>query len=100
MDGTGNSGEEIMKQGCCGGVWVVRLGDSKVGLSGVDRILERFYLQGWLPEDANLGNALLRPLGETGNHIRPTEGPAYAGALGELYHQFCAANAASGEQQV
>ncbi len=90
-----------MNQGCCGGgaVRLIRIGDTKVGLTGLAAILERFYLEGWSPGDAGLGAALVEACREAGNYILPAEGPAYAAALAKLYGQFCAANAASGEQQ-
>lgn len=100
MDGSGARRKEIMNQGCCGGgaVRLIRIGDTKVGLTGLDAILERFYLEGWSPGDTGLEAALVEACREAGNYILPPEGPAYAAALGELYRQFCAVNAASGEQ--
>jgi hypothetical protein len=86
--------EEAMSRGCCGGgVRIVEVAGSKVGLTGLDTALERFYLEGWSPGDAGLEAALVQALRDAGNYITPSMEAAYQAALGDLYQKFAAANA-------
>jgi hypothetical protein len=75
------------------GVRIIEVGGQKVGLTGVDGILERFYIEGWAPGDSGLKAALVEALRQAGNYVTPTEEPAYGAALVELFRQFCLANA-------
>jgi hypothetical protein len=82
-----------MSPGCCGGgVRIIEVAGDKVGLTGLDATLERFYLEGWSPGDASLEAALVEALRQAGNYITPSMEPAYAAALGQFYQKFFAAN--------
>lgn len=85
-----------MSHGCCGGgaVRLVGVGDTEVGLAGVDVILELFYVEGWSPGEAGLKDALLEALQTAGNYIPPGQEAAYAAALTELFRRYCAARTA------
>ena len=73
---------------------LVRVGQNEVSLAGVDKILERFYLEGWSPGEVGLEEVLVGALREAGNYIPTGQTSAFAAALRELFRQFCAANAA------
>jgi hypothetical protein len=81
------------------GVRIVDVGGVKVGLSGLNTIFERLYVEGWEAADSGFKEALIAALRQAGNYITHSDEPAYATAIGELYRQFCAANAASGKRQ-
>ena len=82
-----------MSPGCCGGgVRIIEVAGDKVGLTGLDATLERFYLEGWSPGDAGLEAALVQALRDAGNHITPSMEAAYQATLGDLYQKFVAAN--------
>ena len=72
---------------------LVRVGQNEVNLAGVDKILERFYLEGWSPDEAGLKDSLVEALRDTGNYIPPGQEPAYAATLVELFRQFSVATA-------
>lgn len=84
-----------MSPGCCGmkGVRIIEVGGQKIGLTGLDVILERFYIEGWAPGDFGLEAALVEALRQAGNYITPSQEPAHGAALVELFRQFCLANA-------
>jgi len=82
-----------MSPGCCGGgVRIIEVAGDKVGLTGLDATLERFYLEGWSPGDPGLEAALVEALRDAGNYITPSMEAAYKAALGDLYQKFVAAN--------
>jgi hypothetical protein len=82
-----------MSPGCCGGsVRIIEVAGDKVGLTGLDATLERFYLEGWSPGDPGLEAALVQALRDAGNYITPSMEAAYQAALGDLYQKFAAAN--------
>jgi len=74
---------------CCPvkGLRLIRVGDSKVGLTGLDQTLAEIYSQGWLPEQAGLKEALVERLRAAGNYITPASEAAYGDALAELYRK-------------
>lgn len=84
-----------MSPACCGvgGVRIIEVAGIKVGLTGLDTSLERFYLEGWSPGDPGLEAALVEVLRGAGNYITPSEEYAYQAALRDLYQKFFAANA-------
>ena len=84
-----------MSPRCCGigGVRIIEVAGSKVGLTGLDTTLERFYLEGWSPGDPGLEAALVEALRDAGNYITPSMDYAYQAALRDLYEKFFAANA-------
>jgi hypothetical protein len=71
---------------------MIEVAGNKVGLTGLDSTLERFYLTGWSPGDPGLEAALLEALRDAGNYITPSVECAYQAALRDLYQQFFAAN--------
>lgn len=79
-----------MSPSCCGmrGVRRVRVGDFDVGITGLDSALETLYVEGWLPEDEELGKTLVQQLREAGNYIPPRDEPLYAPVLVELFREF------------
>lgn len=85
--------------GCCGvgGLRTIKIGGQKVGVTGLDAVLERFWLEGREPGEPDLEKALVAALREAGNYITPPEQPAYEQALGVLYNQFWALNPAASE---
>jgi hypothetical protein len=87
-----------MSPGCCGmrGVRIIEVAGEKVGLTGVDATLERFYLEGWSPGDPGLEAALVEALRDAGNYITPSVEFAYQAALRDLYQKFYAVNAPRG----
>lgn len=90
-----------MSRGCCGsgGVRLIEVAGDKVGLTGLDAILERFYLEGWSAGDPRVGDALVTAVREARNYIAPGREPAYAAALREVFREFSAASeAASGRK--
>ena len=84
-----------MSPRCCGtgGVRIIEVAGSKVGLTGLGTTLERFYLEGWSPGDPGLEAALVEALRDAGNYITPSMDYAYQAALRDLYEKFFAANA-------
>jgi len=86
-----------MSPKCCGigSVRIIEVAGDKVGLTGLDATLERFYLEGWSPGDSGLEAALVQALREAGNYITPSMEAAYQAALGDLYQKFFAANSPS-----
>ncbi len=90
-----------MSSGCCGirGLRQVRVGDSEVGLTGVDAALESLYIEGWSPEDQELGEVFVDRLREAENYIPPGQEPLYVAALVDLFRQFYEANTAGNPQQ-
>ena len=90
-----------MSPKCCGisGVRIIEVAGSKVGLTGLDTTLERFYLEGWSPGDPGLEAALVEALRDAGNYITPSMDYAYQAALRDLYQKFFAANAPAKPQQ-
>ena len=83
-----------MSPRCCGigGVRIIEVAGSKVGLTGLDAALERFYREGWSPGDPGLEAALVEALRDAGNYITPAMDYAYQAALRGLYQKFFAAN--------
>jgi hypothetical protein len=83
-----------MSPKCCGtgGVRIIEVAGSKVGLTGLDMTLERFYLEGWSPGDPGLEASLVEALRDAGNYITPSMDDAYQAALRDLYQKFFAAN--------
>ncbi len=83
-----------MSPGCCGmrGIRIIEVAGNKVGLRELDATLERFYLEGWSPDDPGLEAALVEALRDAGNYITPSVEYAYQAALRDLYQQFFAAN--------
>jgi len=82
------------------GVRIIEVGGNKVGLTGLDTTLERFYLEGWSPGDPGLGATLVEALRSAGNYIAPSVQSAYESALAKLYEQFFAANTPSQRKSV
>ena len=84
-----------MSPRCCGtgSVRIIEVAGSKVGLTGLDTTLERFYLEGWSPGDPGLEAALVEALRDAGNYITPSEDYTYQAALRDLYQKFFTANA-------
>lgn len=83
-----------MSPACCAmrGVRIIEVAGHKVGLTGVDRALERFYLAGWSPGDPGLEAALVTALRKDGNYITPAMESDYREAVGKLFEKFFAAN--------
>lgn len=90
-----------MSPGCCGvrGLRIIEVGGQKVGLTGLDGVLERFCLEGWEPGEPGLEKALVEAARGVGNYITPPEEPAYEQALGVLYNQFWALNPKASETE-
>jgi hypothetical protein len=90
-----------MSPRCCGigGVRIIEVAGSKVGLTGLDTTLERFYLEGWSPGDPGLEAAFVEALRDAGNYITPSMESAYQAALRDLYQKFFAANAPAKPKQ-
>jgi hypothetical protein len=86
--------EESVSPRCCGigTARIIEVAGDKVGLTGLDIALERFYLEGWSPGDAGLEAGLVQALRDAGNYITPSMEAAYQAALGDLYQKFFAAN--------
>ncbi len=89
-----------MSPGCCAvrGLRKLRIGKSEVGLTGVDATLEYLYIEGWSPEDKDLGETFIQRLREAGNYIPPAQGPVYAPVLVDLFREFYEANAGGSRQ--
>jgi hypothetical protein len=85
-----------MSPSCCGirGLRRLRIGNSEVGLTGVDATMEFLYGEGWSPEGEDLGKTFVQRLREMGNYIPADQEPLYAPALIELFREFYHANAA------
>jgi hypothetical protein len=79
------------------GLRIIKVGGQKVGLTGLDAVLEQFWLEGWEPGEPGLEKALVAALRQAGNYITPPEEPAYEQALGVLYNQFWALNPTASE---
>ena len=90
-----------MSPGCCAvqGLRSIKVGGQKVGVTGLDGVLERFWLEGWEPGEPGLEQALVAALREAGNYITPAEEPVYEEALGVLYNQFWALNPTAGKTE-
>lgn len=90
-----------MNAKCCGGssLRMVRISTSEIGLLGLEAVLERFYLEGWMPDETGLEAALLDALRQAGNYIAPAQESAYGVVLAELFRESCAANAVGREQK-
>ena len=90
-----------MSSGCCGirGLRQLRIGETEVGLTAVDATLESLYIQGWSPEDNDLGEVFVERLREAENYIPPEQEPLYVPVLVDLFRQFYEANAAGNPQQ-
>ncbi|HZO99245.1 MAG TPA: hypothetical protein VFD30_03025 [Terriglobia bacterium] len=78
------------------GVRIIEVAGEKVGLTGLDATLERFYLEGWSPGDPGLEAALVEALRDAGNYITPSVEDAYQAALRDLYQKFYGVNAPRG----
>jgi hypothetical protein len=52
-----------MARGCCGpkNIRIIRVGNSKAGVTGLDQILEDTLRQGWSPDQEGLTGRCLRP---------------------------------------
>ncbi len=89
-----------MSSGCCGfrGLRRLRIGESEVGLTGVDANLEYLYIEGWSPADKDLGETFVQRLREAGNYIPPAAEPLYVSVLVDLFREFYEANAAGNPQ--
>ena len=89
-----------MSPSCCGmrSVRRLRIGNIEVGLTGVDSAMELLYLEGWSPDDEDLGKTLLQQLREGGNYIPANEESQYAPVLIELFRKFYLASVASNAQ--
>ncbi len=79
-----------MSPACCGirSVRIIRVGDSRAGVTGVDQLLKRVNLEGWSPEDEGLGKRLVEGLRATGNYVSPAAEAAYARSLLDLYRSY------------
>ncbi len=85
------SEREIMLTTCCGKSQLRQLhvGEGVLNLSGIQDILEHFYLEGWSPDEPTLGEALVEALREAGNHIpRGCEGES-GRVLRKMFSEYC-----------
>jgi hypothetical protein len=83
-----------MSPACCGpkNFRIIKVGDSRAGVTGLDHLLEQASLEGWSPRDQRLGERLVEGLRAAGNFVAPTSETAYAEALLGLYHDYVGAN--------
>jgi hypothetical protein len=75
---------------------MIRVGNNVVGLTGVNAILEALYIEGWSPDDEDLGQSAVERLREAGNYITPNGESAYGEALRDLFREFYEANTGKG----
>lgn len=75
---------------CCGmkGVRIIRVGNSKAGVTGLDQILEETHRQGWRPEQEGLKQTLVEALRAAGNYVSPSSEGAYGDSLADLYREY------------
>jgi hypothetical protein len=80
--------------GCCGitGLRMVRVGNTTVGLTGVNAILEALYIEGWSPDDEGLSENIVERLRQAGNYITKNEEGTYGAALRDLFREFYEVN--------
>ena len=76
-----------MSPACCGArsVRIIKVGNSRAGVTGLDQLLEQVHLEGWLLSDQGLGQRLVEGLRGAGNFVANTAEAAYAEALLGLY---------------
>ena len=67
---------------------MIRVGDSKAGVTGLDRVLEETRSQGWQPEQEGLKQALVEALRAAGNYVSPAAEDAYGDTLLGSYRQY------------
>lgn len=86
-----------MSPSCCGirGLRRLRIGNSDVGLTGLDASMEFLYNQGWSPENEDLGKTFVQRLRETGNYIPSDQESLYVPVLTELFREFYVASFSS-----
>lgn len=75
---------------CCTvkGLRMIRVGDSKAGVTGLDQILEESRRQGWRPDQEGLKRVLVAALRAAGNYVSPSSEEAYGESLLGLYRQY------------
>jgi len=81
-----------MGRSCCGnrGVRIIKIANSKAGLTGLDQLLEDVYREGWRPGQPGLEERLISGVRAAGNYIEPGFETVYAKSLEELYRSFLA----------
>jgi small redox-active disulfide protein 2 len=67
---------------------MIRVGDSKAGVTGLDQVLEKTQRQGWRPEQDGLKQTLVAALRAAGNYVSPSSEEAYGESLLGLYRQY------------
>ncbi len=84
-----------MNRSCCGirGVRLLRVGDVEVGLTGVDAAMKLLYVEGWSPDDEDLGRTFVQQLRDAGNYIPANQESLYFPVLVELFRNFYEDNA-------
>lgn len=81
-----------MSPACCApkGLRKIRVGDTVVGVTGLDAVLAEAVADGLNPESAGTGVALLQRLREAGNYVEPGLEAEYVRALMGIYREHLA----------
>jgi hypothetical protein len=83
-----------MSPACCApkNIRIIKVGDSRAGVTGLAPLLEQVFREGWSPRDPGLGKRLVEGLRAAGNFVAPASETAYAEALLGLYDDYVEAN--------
>lgn len=76
-----------MSAACCGSarIRIIEVGNSRAGVTGLDRLIDQVFIEGWSPHDEGLGKRLVEGLRAAGNFVAGSAEDDYAKALFALY---------------